>query len=68
VDPVSVENVPHLATLCPSKKNRNFTQMIRSNLKYDANRKLWVTSYPWIVDPNSLPDKYSAALADKRSS
>lgn len=42
-------------------------QMIRSNLKYDQENKRWKTSYPWIVNPSTLPDNYSAALATLRN-
>ena len=37
--------------------------LIRSNLEYDQEKKLWVTSYPWLVDPSTLPDNFSAAFA-----
>ena len=42
-------------------------QMIRENLNYDSERKIWTTSYPWIRDPSDLPDNYSAALATLRN-
>lgn len=41
--------------------------MIRENLKYDEMRRCWVTSYPWIIDPASLPDNYHVALSTLRS-
>ena len=37
--------------------------MIRDNLQFDDQLGAWKTSYPWIVDPGTLPDNYSAALA-----
>ena len=37
--------------------------MIRNNLRYDSDRKHWITKYPWIVDPSTLPDNYPSALA-----
>ena len=49
-----------------SFKEEQELQMIRSNLEYDADSKCWVTSYPWLVDPQSLPDNYGAALATLR--
>ena len=42
-------------------------EMIRSNLKYDEQIQCWKTSYPWLVDPSSLPDSYSTAFATLRS-
>ena len=37
--------------------------MIRDNLQFDDQLGAWKTSYPWIVDPGTLPDNYPAALA-----
>ena len=37
--------------------------LIRSNLEYDKVNQVWVTSYPWLVDPFTLPDNFSAAFA-----
>ena len=37
--------------------------IIRKNLEYDEVLQCWVTSYPWTVDPNSLPDNYRTALS-----
>ena len=41
--------------------------MIRTNMGYVKDRKHWVTSYPWLVDPSTLPDNYASALATLRS-
>ena len=41
--------------------------MIRNNLRYDVENRRWVTSYPWKVNPNSLPNNYRAVLATLRS-
>ena len=41
--------------------------MIRENLEYDEKNHYWKTSYPWIVDPSSLPNNYSTALATLRN-
>jgi len=38
-------------------------QLIRQNLKYDEENQYWSTTYPWIDDPNKLPDNYKSALA-----
>lgn len=37
-------------------------KVIRENLEYDESNQCWRTSYPWVVDPKSLPDNYAAAL------
>ena len=37
-------------------------KLIQDNLEYDEVKQCWVTSYPWIKDPNSLPDNYQATL------
>ena len=42
-------------------------RMIRENLEYDEKNQCWRTSYPWLVDPNSLPNNYSTALATLRN-
>ena len=41
--------------------------MIRENLEYDEKNQYWRTSYPWIVDPNNLPNNYNTALATLRN-
>ena len=41
--------------------------MIRTNMEYVKDRKHWVTPYPWLVDPSTLPDNYASALATLRS-
>ena len=41
--------------------------MIRSNLKYDRERKIWCTKYPWSSDPYQLPNNYQQCLATLRS-
>ena len=42
-------------------------EMIRSNLKYDEDKKCWLTAYPWLKDPSQLPENYQSALATLRS-
>ena len=42
-------------------------RMIQRNLEYDEQNKCWITSYPWLVSPDTLPDNYSAALATLRN-
>ena len=37
--------------------------MIQENLEYDEVNQRWITSYPWLVDPQRLPDNYHTALA-----
>ena len=41
--------------------------MIQGNLEYDGVKQCWVTSYPWLVDPGTLPNNYSSALATIKS-
>lgn len=41
--------------------------VIRSNLIYDKEGQRWVTKYPWIEDPSTLPDNYGSALATLRN-
>ena len=31
-------------------------EVIKKNLQLDSNRKKWITTYPYKVDPNSLRD------------
>ena len=38
-------------------------KMIQENLEYDSVKQCWVTSYPWLVDPGTLPNNYGSALA-----
>ena len=42
-------------------------KMIQENLEYDEKNQRWLTSYPWTVDPNSLPNNYNTALATLRN-
>ena len=46
-----------------SFKEEQELNIIRKNLEYDEALQCWKTSYPWTVDPNSLPDNYGGALA-----
>ena len=45
-----------------SFKEEQELKIIRENLEFDKSNQCWITSYPWVVDPNSLPDNYNAAL------
>ena len=38
-------------------------KLIHENLEYDVANQCWVTSYPWLVDPSTLPNNYYAAFA-----
>ena len=47
--------------------------LIENNLKYDKENKRWIAQYPWVKDPNDLPDNRRVAVAklistEKRSS
>jgi hypothetical protein len=41
--------------------------MIQENLEYDENNQCWITSYPWKVDPSTLPNNYSVVLGTLKS-
>lgn len=41
--------------------------MIQGNVEYDGVKQCWVTSYPWLVDPGTLPNNYSSALDTLKS-
>lgn len=45
-----------------SFKEEQELKIIRENLVYDESNQCWITSYPWVVDPKSLPDNYNAAI------
>ena len=54
---------------CPIGSN-NYTlregkelHLIESNLEYDQENKRWLAEYPWIKDPNNLPDNKRVAVA-----
>ena len=38
-------------------------KMIQEGLLYDAGRKVWIASYPWLVSPTELPDNLNATKA-----
>jgi hypothetical protein len=38
-------------------------RLIRSNLRYDEVGKQWITKYPWIIDPHTLPKNVGTAMA-----
>ena len=44
------------------KEEREY-RIIVEKLTYKADQKKWEAGYPWIKDPNALPDNRSAALA-----
>ena len=37
--------------------------MIEENLTYDNGNQCWITSYPWLIDPHTLPNNYQTAYA-----
>ena len=49
-----------------SFKEEQELKIIQSNLEYHEDGH-WVTSYPWIVNPDLLPNNYYAALATLKS-
>ncbi|KAL9975807.1 hypothetical protein ACROYT_G013012 [Oculina patagonica] len=46
-----------------SFKEEQELKLIQGNLEYDGVKQCWVTSYPWLVDPGTLPNNYGSALA-----
>ena len=54
---------------CPqSGHNLSFREeqevhMGRTNLQYDEESRHWITSYPRLVDPETLPDNFTSSLA-----
>ena len=41
-------------------------KLIHENLEHDVANQCWVTSYPWLLDPSTLPNNYHASLATLR--
>ena len=41
--------------------------LIESGLRYDEVGKVWVASYPWVQDPDLLPNNYTAIYGRLRS-
>ena len=50
-----------------SFKEEQELHLIRSNLEHDEAGQYWIAGYPWLVDPNSLPDNKRAAMATLKS-
>ncbi|CAB3984060.1 Hypothetical predicted protein [Paramuricea clavata] len=46
-----------------SFKEEQELKLIQENLECDEVNQCWITSYPWLVDPQSLPNNYHTALA-----
>ena len=46
-----------------SFKEQQELNMIKENLSYDADQHCWITKYPWLLDPDKLPENYNTALA-----
>ena len=53
-------------TLLTATENAEY-EAILDNLKYDAARKKWRTSYPFIISPTVLRDNFGQAAACMRS-
>jgi hypothetical protein len=50
-----------------SFKEEQELTIIRDNLHYDPEGLRWITAYPWISDPSTLPNNYCSALATLKS-
>ena len=46
-----------------SIKEKREMDLIMDNLIYDVNNKSWTITYPWIRDPNDLPNNFTLAYA-----
>lgn len=46
-----------------SFKEEQELALIQSKLRYLEDQNCWITGYPWIVDPATLPDNYPAAYS-----
>ena len=46
-----------------SFKEEQELQLIQSKMRYLADPGRWITGYPWVVPPESLPDNYVAAYS-----
>ena len=53
-------------TLLTATENAEY-EAILDNLKYDAAKKKWRTSYPFIISPTVLRDNFVQAMACMRS-
>ena len=51
---------------CTLQEEREM-EMIKNGLRYDSERKLFTIEYPWIKDPNCLPNNITAAKGKLRS-
>ena len=49
-----------------SFKEEQELKLINANSEYDVANQCWVTSYPWMVGPSTIPNNYYAALATMR--
>ena len=61
-----------LCLKCPtsnevSLKDKRELELIERGLRYEESEKVWVASYPWILDPYKLPNNYAAAFARLKS-
>ena len=48
------------STNCTLKGEKEL-ELIEQNLEFDAKTQSWITEYPWVKDPNKLPDNRKAA-------
>ena len=46
-----------------SFKEEQELKMIEENLTYDNGNLCWITSYPWLINPHTLPNNYQTAYA-----
>ena len=46
-----------------SFKEEQELDLIQSKLRYVPDEKYWITGYPWLIDPSTLPNNYAAAYS-----
>ena len=50
-----------------SLKEERELELISNGLNYDGETKRWSVAYPWIKDPNDLPNNVAVAIAQMKS-
>ena len=46
-----------------SFKEEEELSLIKENLSYDPEKRVWIAKYPWLIQPKLLPNNYAAAYA-----
>ena len=60
---ISIENAGIQAPVYEVKDNDDFEyELIEQGLRYDLVEKQWIATYPWIKDPDTLPNNFKGIL------